>query len=45
MTGAEETETLLAASALDDSATLPVDLGQSGFDVLPADEHVRTTEE
>jgi len=42
-TGVEETEALLASSALDESATLPADLGQSGFDVFPADEHVRTS--
>ncbi|KAH0830610.1 hypothetical protein J3R83DRAFT_2065 [Lanmaoa asiatica] len=45
MTGVEETEALLTASTLDESATLPADLGQSGFDVLPADEHVRTRED
>jgi len=44
-TGAEEGDALLAASALDESATLPADLGQSGFDVLPADEHVRASED
>ncbi|KAN0077243.1 hypothetical protein V8E55_011098 [Tylopilus felleus] len=43
-TGAE-TEALLAHSTLDESATLPADLGQSGYDVLPADEHVRTAED
>ena len=43
--GAEETDTFLGASALDESATLPADLGQSGFDVLPTDEHVRTAED
>ena len=31
----EEREVLL-----DETATLPVDLGQSGFDVLPEGEHV-----
>ncbi|KAG9318528.1 hypothetical protein JVU11DRAFT_619 [Chiua virens] len=41
-TGVEEAEAFLTASVLDESATLPADLGQSGFDVLPADEHVRT---
>ncbi|KAF8559623.1 hypothetical protein OG21DRAFT_1430574 [Imleria badia] len=44
-TGAEEGDALLANSALDESASLPADLGQSGFDVLPADEHVRTVED
>ncbi|KAF9246475.1 hypothetical protein BU15DRAFT_40047 [Melanogaster broomeanus] len=38
---AEEAEALLASSRLDESAILPVDLGQSGYDVLPADEHVK----
>ncbi|KAF8447916.1 hypothetical protein L210DRAFT_3527501 [Boletus edulis BED1] len=42
---AEQAEALLAHSALDESATLPADLGQSGFDVLPADEHVRAAED
>lgn len=47
---AEEAEDLLASSRLDESAALPVDLGQSGYDVLPPDEHVKakgvlTTEE
>jgi len=32
---AEEGEALLASQHLDDTATLPVDLGQSGYDVLP----------
>jgi hypothetical protein len=44
-TRVEEAEALLTSSALDESATLPADLGQSGFDVLPADEHVRTSED
>ncbi|KAI6127823.1 hypothetical protein EV401DRAFT_2067639 [Pisolithus croceorrhizus] len=38
---AEEAEGLLASSRLDESAALPVDLGQSGYDVLPPDEHVK----
>ncbi|KAI6150723.1 hypothetical protein BKA82DRAFT_4118987 [Pisolithus tinctorius] len=38
---AEEAEDLLASSRLDESAVLPADLGQSGFDVLPANEHVK----
>ncbi|KAI6166970.1 hypothetical protein EDD17DRAFT_1850075 [Pisolithus thermaeus] len=37
----EEAEDLLASSRLDESAALPVDLGQSGYDVLPPDEHVK----
>lgn len=44
-TGTEETEAFIAPSSLEESATLPADLGQSGFDVLPADEHVKTTED
>ncbi|KIJ17455.1 hypothetical protein PAXINDRAFT_168112, partial [Paxillus involutus ATCC 200175] len=40
---AGEAEALLASSRLDESATLPVDLGQSGYDVLPADEHVKAS--
>ncbi|KAF8844914.1 hypothetical protein BDN67DRAFT_1065705 [Paxillus ammoniavirescens] len=39
----EEAEALLASSRLDESATLPVDLGQSGYDVLPADEHIKAS--
>ncbi|KAH7889648.1 hypothetical protein F5I97DRAFT_1802606 [Phlebopus sp. FC_14] len=39
---AQEAEGLLVSSQrLDESATLPVDLGQSGYDVLPAHEHVK----
>lgn len=41
----EETETLLASSVLEESAILPADLGQGGFDVLPADEHIRASED
>jgi drug/metabolite transporter (DMT)-like permease len=41
--GAEEAEAHLASSQLDESAILPVDLGQSGYDVLPADEHVKAS--
>lgn len=40
-----ETETLLASSVLEESAILPADLGQGGFDVLPADEHIRASED
>ncbi|KAG6335152.1 hypothetical protein ID866_3936 [Astraeus odoratus] len=38
---AEEAGPLLSSSRLDESAALPVDLGQSGYDVLPTDEHVK----
>ncbi|KAI6022710.1 hypothetical protein EDC04DRAFT_2900671 [Pisolithus marmoratus] len=38
---AEEAEDLFASSRLDESAALPVDLGQSGYDVLPSNEHVK----
>jgi hypothetical protein len=37
---AEEGEALLASQHLDDTAALPVDLGQSGYDVLPKDARV-----
>jgi len=37
---AEEGEALLASHHLDDTAALPVDLGQSGYDVLPKDARV-----
>lgn len=37
---AEEGEALLASQHLDDTAALPVDLGQSGYDVLPKDVRV-----
>jgi len=40
-TAAEEADALLASSRLDESATLPADLGQSGYDVLPSNEHVK----
>ncbi|OJA21119.1 hypothetical protein AZE42_08292 [Rhizopogon vesiculosus] len=36
----EEGEALLASQHLDDTAALPVDLGQSGYDVLPKDVRV-----
>ncbi|KAJ7940816.1 hypothetical protein B0H13DRAFT_2226163 [Mycena leptocephala] len=35
----EEAEGLLSAPALDETATLPADLGQSGFDVVPQGQH------
>lgn len=38
---AEEADGLLASSRLDESASLPADLGQSGYDVLPSNEHVK----
>ncbi|KAL4067675.1 hypothetical protein V8B97DRAFT_1941309 [Scleroderma yunnanense] len=38
---AEEADALLASSRLDESAALPVDLGHSGYDVLPSNEHVK----
>ena len=34
-----ETQTLLADEALEDTAVLPSDLGRSGFDVVPPEEH------
>ncbi|KAI0689135.1 hypothetical protein BC835DRAFT_275775 [Cytidiella melzeri] len=34
----DETRALLANEALDETAALPVDLGQSGFDVVPQDQ-------
>ncbi|KAG2157426.1 hypothetical protein DEU56DRAFT_906070 [Suillus clintonianus] len=37
---AEEGEALLSSQHLDDTAALPVDLGQSGYDVLPNDVRV-----
>jgi hypothetical protein len=37
---AEEGQALLASQHLDDTAALPVDLGQSGYDVLPKDVRV-----
>ena len=36
----EEADRLLSAS-LDETALLPADLGQSGFDVLPEGQHVQ----
>ena len=36
----EEEREVFLAGPLDETATLPVDLGQSGFDVLPEGEHV-----
>jgi len=37
----EEAEGLLSSSTLDETATLPADLGQSGFDVVPEAQHVQ----
>ncbi|KAI0374693.1 hypothetical protein BV20DRAFT_986450 [Pilatotrama ljubarskyi] len=34
-----ETQTLLAEEALEDTAVLPSELGRSGFDVIPPEEH------
>ncbi|KAH9854018.1 hypothetical protein C2E23DRAFT_914158 [Lenzites betulinus] len=36
---AGETQTLLAEEALEDTAVLPSDLGRSGYDVVPPEEH------
>ena len=36
----EEEREVLLTGTLEETATLPVDLGQSGFDVLPEGEHV-----
>jgi hypothetical protein len=36
----EEAEGLLVSSHLDETAALPADLGQSGYDVIPDDEHI-----
>ena len=33
---ADETRALLAREALDETAALPADLGQSGYDVVPS---------
>lgn len=38
----EEAQGLLSGSQIDETATLPADLGQSGYDVLPQGEHVIT---
>ena len=35
----EESHALLAEQALDETAALPADLGQSGYDALPPHEH------
>jgi drug/metabolite transporter (DMT)-like permease len=37
---AEEAEGLLISSHLDETAAFPADLGQSGYDVIPDDEHI-----
>ncbi|KAG6886003.1 hypothetical protein C0993_006119 [Termitomyces sp. T159_Od127] len=36
----EETDALLSSSVLDETAALPADLGQSGFDVIPEGHHL-----
>ncbi|KAG6841662.1 hypothetical protein C0991_008300 [Blastosporella zonata] len=36
----DESDALLSASVLDETAALPVDLGQSGFDVIPEGHHL-----
>ena len=36
---AEEARALLSEHTLDETAALPADLGQSGFDALPPHEH------
>ncbi|KAG6919976.1 hypothetical protein DXG01_013325 [Tephrocybe rancida] len=36
----EESDALLSSSVLDETAALPVDLGQSGFDVIPEGHHL-----
>jgi hypothetical protein len=39
-----ETDGLLASSTvLDETAALPADLGQGGFDVLPENQHLHDT--
>ncbi|KAH7912142.1 hypothetical protein BJ138DRAFT_1061692 [Hygrophoropsis aurantiaca] len=38
---AEEAEALLSSSRLEETAALPADLGQSGYDVLPENTHVK----
>lgn len=35
-----EDEELLSCPVLDETAALPVDLGQSGFDVIPEGHHI-----
>lgn len=40
----DEEEALLSG-ALDETATLPADLGQSGFDVVPQGQHVIVEDE
>ncbi|KAG6844730.1 hypothetical protein H0H87_004350 [Tephrocybe sp. NHM501043] len=36
----DESDALLSSSVLDETATLPADLGQSGFDVIPEGHHL-----
>ncbi|KAG5354196.1 hypothetical protein C0989_003709 [Termitomyces sp. Mn162] len=36
----EEADALLSSSVLDETAALPADLGQSGFDVIPEGHHL-----
>lgn len=36
---ADESEALLSSSILDETAALPADLGQGGFDVVPENQH------
>ena len=35
----EEAESLVADTSLDETATLPAEIGGSGFDVIPKGEH------
>lgn len=35
----EEAEPLVAGASLDETATLPAELGRSGFDVVPEGQH------
>jgi len=39
----EEAEGLLSSPILDETATLPADLGQSGFDVVPQGQHANVS--
>lgn len=41
ITDEEESEQLLSSSVLDETATLPADLGRSGFDVVPENQHIQ----
>jgi len=40
---ADEAQALLADEGLEETAVLPADLGQSGFDVVPAGQHAQAT--